>query len=123
VPFRFTGKINKVGLLAIGAAMRARSFLPLALAGLAVAGCQSAAQMLAAEQPAALQAATRRGQFEMSCPQATGTVLSSNLLQPAMWGGLERAEYTIGVEGCGQRRTYIAVCQVGGPACFAVSGR
>jgi hypothetical protein len=41
----------------------------------------------------------------MNCPQATGTVLSSNLLQPLVWNGLERAEYTVGVEGCGQRRT------------------
>jgi hypothetical protein len=95
----------------------------LCLAGLAVAGCQSDAQILASEQAVATQTATRRGQFELNCPQAKGTMLSSNLLQPVVWGGLERAEYTVGVEGCGQRKTYIVVCQLGSPACFAVSGR
>jgi hypothetical protein len=40
-----------------------------------------------------------------------------------VWGGLERAEYTVGVEGCGVRRTYIVICQLGSPACFAASGR
>ena len=100
--------------------------LPLAalcLAGLVVAGCQTDAQILAAEQATATQAATRRGQFEMSCPKAAGTILSSNLLQPVVWGGLERAEYTVGVEGCGARRTYIVVCQLGSPACFAGAAR
>ena len=88
-----------------------------------IAGCQSQAQMLAEDQGAATQVAARRGQFEMSCPQVTTEVLSSNLLQPALWGGLERAEYTVGVSGCGQRRTYIVVCQIGSPSCFAAAGR
>jgi hypothetical protein len=102
---------------------RKLKLVPLALAGLALAGCQSDAQILANEQAVAVQTATRRGQFEMGCPQATGTVLSSNLLQPVVWGGLERAEYTVGVEGCGLRKTYVVVCQLGSPACFAVAGR
>ena len=50
-------------------------------------------------------------------------VLSSNLLQPVMWGGQERAEYTLGVEGCGQRKTYIVVCQLGSISCFAAVGQ
>jgi hypothetical protein len=93
------------------------------VAALAAAGCQSPAEMLASDQATASQVAARRGQFELNCPQAKGTMLSSNLLQPVVWGGLERAEYTVGVEGCGQRKTYIVVCQLGSPACFAVSGR
>lgn len=101
---------------------RLTAFLPL-LAGFIVAGCQSAAEVLAGDQATATQTATRRGQFEMNCPQAKGTILSSNLLQPVVWRGLERAEYTVGVEGCGQRRTYIVVCQLDSPACFAASGR
>lgn len=88
-----------------------------------VAGCQSPAQTLADEQGVAVQTATNRGRFEMACPQATGMVLSQNLLQPVMWGGLERAEYTVGVEGCGQRRTYVVVCQLGSPSCFAAQPR
>jgi hypothetical protein len=101
--------------------MSRRSLLCLAL--VAVAGCQTDAQMLASERAAALQAATRRGQFEMGCPQATGTVLSAVMLQPLVWGGLERAEYTVGIEGCGLRKTYVVVCQLDSSACFAVPGR
>jgi hypothetical protein len=84
-------------------------------------GCQSASQTLANEQDAAMQAALRRGQFELSCPSATGTVLSSNMLQPALYGGFEHAEYTIGIAGCGRRAVYVSVCQVGSVACFAAS--
>lgn len=97
--------------------------LTVALAALALAGCQTDAQLLAADQPTAAQVAARRGQFEMNCPSATGTVLSSNVLQPVAWRGMERAEYTVGVEGCGQRRTYIVVCQIDSPSCFAAAGR
>jgi len=91
-----------------------------ALAGLCiVTGRQSATQTLADEQTVAMQAAVRRGQFELACPSATGTVLSQNLLQPVFYGGMERAEYTIGVAGCGKRAVYISVCQIGSVACFA----
>lgn len=86
-------------------------------------GCQSQKQILADEQSAAMQAAVRRGQFELSCPSATGTVLSSNMLQPVLYNGLERAEYTIGVAGCGKRATYVSVCNIESTACFAASGR
>jgi hypothetical protein len=88
---------------------------------LALTGCQSATQALADEQSVAMQAAVRRGQFELSCPTATGTVLSRNLLQPVLYGGFEQPEYTIGVAGCGRRAVHISVCQVGSVACFAAS--
>ena len=84
-----------------------------------LAGCQSQTQILANEQTVAMQAAVRRGEFELACPSATGTVLSNNVLQPVLYGGFERAEYTIGVAGCGKRAVYISVCQVGSVACFA----
>jgi hypothetical protein len=103
--------------------MKQWSALVVFFAAVILAGCQSDAQILASEQAVATQTATRRGQFEMNCPQAKGTILSSNLLQPVVWGGLERAEYTVGVEGCGVRKTYIVVCQLGSPACFAAGGR
>ena len=92
-------------------------------AALVVAGCQTQAQMLASDQATASQVAARRGQFELNCPQVTTTVLSSNVLQPLLWGGEERAEYTIGVAGCGQRTTYIVVCALGSPSCFAAASR
>lgn len=90
---------------------------------LALMGCESASQILDDDQAVATQTALRRGQFELSCPQATGRSLSQNLLQPVIWGGYERAEYTIGVEGCGRRATYVVVCAAGSSSCFAASGR
>jgi len=92
------------------------------VAALAATGCQSPAQILSQEQGKAVDTAVQRGRFEMACPQATGTILSSNMLQPVVWGGLERAEYTVGLEGCGKRAVYIVVCQVDSVNCFAVSG-
>jgi hypothetical protein len=85
-------------------------------------GCVSDQQLLADDQANAVNVATRRGQFELTCPTATGILLSSNLLQPVLWNGIERAEYTVGVEGCGQKSTYVVVCQVNSVSCFAVSG-
>ncbi len=103
--------------------MRTLAHAAVWLTAVLAAGCQSPAQTLAADQATATQTAVRRGQFELNCPQAKGTILSSNLLQPIAWRGLERAEYTVGVEGCGQRRTYVVVCQLDSPACFAAAGR
>ena len=102
-----------------------RTFLLYALAASTVvlAGCQTDAQVLASEQALASQTALRRGQFELTCPQATATVLSTAMLQPVAWRGTERAEYTVGVAGCGQQKTYIVVCPLDSSACYAVSGR
>jgi len=88
-----------------------------------VAGCQTQAQLLAADQATASGAAARRAQFELNCQQVTTSILSSNVLQPVLWGGEERAEYTIGVVGCGQRKTYVVVCALGSASCFAAVGR
>jgi len=90
---------------------------------LTVAGCQSQGQVLASDQDIAIQTAVRRGQFELSCPAATGEVLSSNMLQPVLWGGEERAEYTVGVSGCGKRTVYVVICPQGSTSCFAGVGR
>jgi hypothetical protein len=98
----------------------------LALIGVTfIASCQSASETLNNEQGAAMNAAMRRAQFEMACPTAAGTVLSSNFLQPVQCGGVERAEYTIGVQGCGKRTTYVSICPVasfGTSDCFATAG-
>jgi hypothetical protein len=91
------------------------------------AGCQSTAQMMAAAEGQAVQEATNRGRFEMNCPAATGTVISKDLMQPAIqtirFTGPERGEFTIGVAGCGQRATYLVVCPLDGSGCFAVGSR
>ena len=72
------------------------------------AGCASQSQMLDTRQSAAVQTALERGRFDLNCPSATATVLSRDYIQPAIQGpwvaGLQRVEYTIGVEGCTHTR-------------------
>jgi hypothetical protein len=59
----------------------------------------------------------------MNCPEATGTVISREMTQPAVQGpiaaGIQRGEYTIGVTGCGKRSVYTVICPQGGESCFA----
>ena len=69
-----------------------------------------------------------RGQFELNCPAATGQVISRETLQPLVqtfaFTGPQRAEYTVGVTGCGQRATYIVICPDNNSgSCFAGAGR
>jgi len=45
------------------------------------------------------------------------------MLQPVLWGGEERAEYTIGVTGCDKRSVYVVICPQGSTNCFAGAGR
>jgi len=92
------------------------------IASLAASGCVTQSQMLDAKQDKAMQTALGRGKFELNCPAATGTVISREVTQPALrgpWGGLEREEFTIGVDGCGQRHTYVVICPEGGESCYA----
>ena len=95
----------------------------LACAALLAAGCATQQQQLEQRQPNAVQVALQRGRFDLNCPAATATVLSSDYIQPAIQGpwveGLTRLEYTIGIEGCGQRTTTIVICQEGTSSCFA----
>ena len=105
-------------------------FVFVALIGvLATVGCQTQQQLVQSNQAIAIQTALSRAKFDMNCPSATGTVLSTNVRQPAVQGrfasayGVQRFEYTIGVTGCGKRRTYVVVCPQGGTGCFAAPGR
>ena len=45
------------------------------------------------------------------------------VVQPALQGpwvnGIQRNEFTVGVEGCGRRKSYAIVCPQGGGGCFA----
>ena len=90
---------------------------------LAAAGCMSQAQFLQSMQMNAMQTAVSRGQFEMNCPSATPTLISQEVVQPVLEGpyvnGIQRAEYTIGVAGCGQRKVFVVICPEGGTGCFA----
>ena len=97
------------------------------LAVLAVAGCASDQELLANQQSMAIQTALSRGKFELDCPAATGTVLSQETVQPVvrgpLVGGMERVQYTVGVAGCDQRKSYVVICEVGGSGCFAADGQ
>jgi len=73
-------------------------------------GCATQQQFLDQVQPSALGAATSRAQFELDCPSVSTSILSRKMIEPVVPRGIERAEYTIGVEGCGKRSVYMAVC-------------
>lgn len=93
------------------------------IAALAGAGCATQAQFLDNKQSMAMQTAVSRGQFEMNCPAASPTLISREVVQPALqgpWvGGIQRAEFTIGVSGCGKRMVFVLICPEGGEGCFA----
>jgi hypothetical protein len=106
--------------------MRKRFMFLAVLGALATVGCQTQQQMIQSKQAEAVQTALNRAKFDMNCSSATGQVLSTNVSQPSIQGplggtayGVQRLEYTVGVRGCGQRRTYIVVCPQGGAGCFA----
>jgi hypothetical protein len=90
----------------------------------ALAGCQSTDQQLDQQQQQAVDTALNRVKFDMNCPSATGQVLSRQMIQPvSMRFGVERAEYTVGIEGCGQRQTIVVICPQDGSGCFAGGAR
>lgn len=114
--------MKKTALILAGA-----SLVLLAGATLIVStGCASQSEILAKQQPMALQTAIKRGQFDLNCPEVTGEVLSSDFIQPAAQGmgwrgsvGVERLEYTVGVQGCGKKEVFVVMCQEGSSTCFA----
>lgn len=103
-----------------------RRLTPGILAGAVVlAACQTQQQQVSGMQPEAIAAAQKRGSFDLNCPSATAQVLSNEMVQTSTGGPLgwnippQRAEYTVGVEGCGKRATYYVICAVGGTGCVA----
>ena len=71
-------------------------------------------------QQAALDTATARAKFEMNCPEAQATVLSTKEIEPVSFRfGVARMEYTIGVRGCGREMTLITLCAEDGSGCVA----
>jgi hypothetical protein len=85
---------------------------------LIISACATEAQFLAQNSPSALKTALTRGQFELNCPQATGTVLSQKVtyinglgIGMGGGGGYEWTEYTIGVRGCGKQAVYETMCR------------
>jgi len=95
------------------------------IAAVVLAGCASQSSFLDTKQQMAMDAALARGKFDLNCPAAQGSVLSRQFIQAPMAGprmaavGVDRAEYTIGVQGCNQRGTYMVVCSQGTEGCIA----
>jgi len=86
-------------------------------------GCATQQQFLDSNQSMAIQTVMGRAQFEMNCQELTPVVISREVVQPALqgpWvGGIQRAEYTIGMQGCGKRATFVVICPEGGNGCFS----
>ena len=103
--------------------MLIRAALAGLIALLAIAGCANQNKVLDKSEPMAMQTAISRGQSDLDCLSATGSVISRALVQPAMpspfINGMRRAEFTISVAGCDKRSAYIVVCPEGGYGCFA----
>jgi len=90
-------------------------------------GCATQQQIVDELQPDAIHTAQRRGAFELNCKDAKAEVLSKEMIQSPVvnprFAPPERAEYTVGVSGCGQRATYLVVCADGGTGCYAAGAR
>jgi len=92
------------------------------------AGCASGPPFIDQIQPEAVNMAVRRAQFEMNCQNVTSEVVSRETLQPLVqtfvYTGVSRAEYTVGVSGCGQRALYVVICPDNGSMnCYAGAAR
>ena len=87
--------------------------------GVLVSGCNTTPPAERDEQPA-LDTALARAKFEMNCPDAQGTVLSSKEIEPISFRfGVARMEYTIGIRGCGREMTLVSICAEDGSGCVA----
>jgi hypothetical protein len=95
------------------------------ITGALLVACASQPTFLDSKQSMAVDTALARGKFDLNCPTATGSVLSRNFIQAPVAGprmasvGVDRAEYTVGVQGCNQRGTYMVVCSQGTEGCIA----
>jgi len=93
-----------------------------------IAGCATQEDFLNSKQDAAIETATQRGKFELQCSRLSAEVLSRQDVDNVWYGrwggrhGANRAEFTIGVNGCGVRRTYVVTCVESGEGCFAHPG-
>ena len=93
------------------------------VAVVSLTGCVSQTKFLDSKQGLATETAISRGEFELNCPKAKPTIISREVVQPALQGpwvrGIQRAEYTIGVSGCDKRKVFIVICPDGGEGCYA----
>ena len=83
-------------------------------AGPLVSSAAAPAQLSDKMQPKAVEAAQRKAALAVNCPSVSTEVLTAKTIEePQTTGWYEpphRAEYTIGVSGCGKRATYAVAC-------------
>jgi hypothetical protein len=107
--------------------MTRRGLFVSSLATLVAVGCASGPPYIQTAEPGAISAAQRRAQFDMDCPKVLAEVLTRETVQSPLeytrFAPPQRAEYTVGATGCGQRKVYLVVCTDGAGGCVAVSGR
>lgn len=96
--------------------MKRLVLLVLATASLA-AGCASGPPFVDQMQPKAVAAAEQRAQFQLNCPEAKGQLINQQELQPLAFGGYVRAQYTVGVAGCGRRMVVEVLCSENNNQC------
>jgi hypothetical protein len=103
--------------------------LPVWVLGVVIGGASgcTTTPLTTTKEPMALDFALKRARFEMNCPGATGTVLSSETIEPPRAAGprlqgVERAQFTVGVSGCEKRETLVVICADGADGCFAADG-
>ena len=95
---------------------------------LALAGCQSTQDWMKSMEPIALRAGENRGRFELDCPTAAASILNEQDVAPEIravrFSAPDRAVFTVGIQGCNKRATYVVVCPHDGTNnCFAADGR
>jgi hypothetical protein len=108
--------------------VKTTTFAAIALACIAASGCQSTQDWMKSMEPKAIEAAEKRGRFELNCPGAMAQVLNEQDVQPEIravrFQAPDRAVFTIGVSGCNKRATYVVVCPDDGSGnCFAADGQ
>src|SRR4051812_34060376 len=91
--------------------------VPVSVLLLLAAGCASGPQFVDQMQPTATGKAEASGRFSMDCPDAKGEVINREQLEPLAFGGPIRAQYTIGVAGCGKRTMVTVLCSDNGDQC------
>jgi len=89
------------------------------LVALIVSACASGPPFVDTMQPKAMSMAESQARFALDCPQATGSVLHSEELQPLAFGGPVRAQYSIGVAGCNRRTIVQILCSENNNQCVA----
>jgi hypothetical protein len=106
--------------------MRIRSFAALAL--LLATGCATSRNILADNQPTAMQIAADRAKFDLPCATPVVKLLSSEMTVPPLgqgqWSKSGRvAKYVIQADGCGKSKTFDVLCQEGDAGCAMLDNK